>query len=111
MQAFQANEKECKKYLKKEKIKYTMENKSILSCLYNSNKELAPVLYATIDQDKKRKLLASLYENKGKTNKIITNCKHLMDSTWKVKAVLKVTGVTLTEKCTSLKIKLVEGLF
>ena len=34
-----------------------MENKSILSCLYNSNKELAPVLYATIDQDKKGKLL------------------------------------------------------
>ena len=88
-----------------------MENKSILSCLYNSNKELAPVLYATIDQDKKGKLLASLYENKGKTNKIITNCKHLMDSRWKVKAVLKVTGVTLTEKYTSLKIKLVEGLF
>ena len=53
LQAFQAIEKECKNYLKKEKIKYTMENKSILSCLYNSNKELAPVLYATIDQDKK----------------------------------------------------------
>ena len=34
-----------------------------------------------------------------------------MDSRWKVKAVLKVTGVTLTEKYTSLKIKLVEGLF
>ena len=33
LQAFQAIEKECKKYLKKEKIKYTMENKSILSCL------------------------------------------------------------------------------
>ena len=97
LQAFQAIEKECKKYLKKEKIKYTMENKSILSCLYNSNKELAPVLYATIDQDKK-----------GKTNKIITNCKHLMDSRWKVKAV---TGITLTKKYTSLKIKLVEGLF
>ena len=97
MQAFQAIEKECKKYLKKEKTKYTMENKSILSCLYNSNKELAPVLYATIDQDKK-----------GKTNKIITNCKHLMDSRWKVKAV---TGITLTKKYTSLKIKLVEGLF
>ena len=111
LQAFQGIEKECKKNLKKEKIKYTMENKSILSCLYNSNKELAPVLYATIDQDKKGKLLASLYENTGKTNKIITNCKHLMDSRWKVKAVLKVTGVTLTEKYTSLKIKLVEGLF
>ena len=96
-------EKECKKYLKKEKTKYTMENKSILSCLYNSNKELAPVLYATIDQDKKGKLLASLYENKGKTNKIITNCKYLMDSRWKVKAILKVTGVNLTEKYTSLK--------
>ena len=88
-----------------------MENKSILSCLFNPDKELAPVLYATIDQDKKGKLLASLYETKGKTNKEITNCKHLMDSRWKVKAVLKVTGVTLTEKCTSLKIKLVEGLF
>ena len=34
-----------------------------------------------------------------------------MDSRWKVKAVLKVTGVSLTEKYTSLKIKLVEGLF
>ena len=34
-----------------------------------------------------------------------------MDSRRKVKAVLKVTGVTLTEKYTSLKIKLVEGLF
>ena len=34
-----------------------------------------------------------------------------MDSRWKVKAVLKVTGITLTEKYTSLKIKLVEGLF
>ena len=34
-----------------------------------------------------------------------------MDSRWKVKAVLKVTGVTLTEKYTSFKIKLVEGLF
>ena len=88
-----------------------MENKSILSCLYNSNKELAPVLYATIDQDKKGKLLASLYENKGKKNKIITTCKYLMDSRWKVKAVLKVTGVNLTEKYTSLKKKLVEGLF
>ena len=111
LQAFQAIEKECKKYLKKEKIKYTMENKSLLSCLYNSNKELATVLYATINQDKKGKLLASLYENKGKTNKIITNCKHLMDSRWKVKAVLKVTGITLNEKYTSLKIKMVEGLF
>ena len=62
-----------------------MEKKSILSCLYNSNKELAlaPVLYATIDEDKKGKLLASLYENTGKTNKIITNCKHLMDSSGK----------------------------
>ena len=58
LQAFQAIEKECKKYLKKEKIKYTMENKSILSCLYNSNKDLAPVLYATIDQDKKRKVIS-----------------------------------------------------
>ena len=28
-----------------------------------------------------------------------------------MKAVLKVTGITLTEKYTSLKIKLVEGLF
>ena len=111
LQAFQAIEKECKKYLKKEKIKYTMENKSILSCLFNSDKELAPVLYVTIDQDKKGKLLASLYQTKGKTNKIITNCKHLMDSKWKVKAVLKVTGITLTEKYTSLKIKAVEGLF
>ena len=80
LQAFQAIEKECKKYLKKEKIKYTMENKSILSYLYNSNKELARVLYATIDQDTKGKLLASLYENKGKTNKLISNCKHLMES-------------------------------
>ena len=88
-----------------------MENKSILSCLYNSNKELAPVLYATVHKDKKGKLLASLCENKGKTNKIITNCKQLMDSRWKVKAVLKVTGVTLTERYTSLKIKLLEGLF
>ena len=111
LQAFQAIEKECKKYLKKEKTKYTMENKSILSCLFNPDKELAPVLYATIDQDKKGKLLASLYETKGKTTKNITNCKHLMDSRWKVKAVLKVTGITLTEKYTSLKIKLVEGLF
>ena len=34
-----------------------------------------------------------------------------MDSRWKVKAVLKVTGITLTEKYTSLKIKLVKGLF
>ena len=34
-----------------------------------------------------------------------------MDSRWKVKAVLKVTGITLTDKYTSLKIKLVEGLF
>ena len=34
-----------------------------------------------------------------------------MDSRWKVKAVLKVTGITLTEKYTSLKIKLIEGLF
>ena len=34
-----------------------------------------------------------------------------MDSTWKVKAVLKVTGITLTEKYTSLKIKLVGSLF
>ena len=34
-----------------------------------------------------------------------------MDSRWKVKAVLKVTGVTLTEKYTSLKIKLVQALF
>ena len=34
-----------------------------------------------------------------------------MDSRWKVKAVLKVTGITLTEKYTTLKIKLVEGLF
>ena len=63
LQAFQAIEKECKKYLKKEKIKYTMENKSMLSCLFNPDKELAPFLYATIDQDKKGKLLASLYEN------------------------------------------------
>ena len=108
---FKLLKKNVIKYLKKEKIKDTMENKSILSCLYNANKELASVLYATIDQDKKGKLLASLYENKGKTNKIITNCKHLMDSRWKVKAVLKVTGVTLTEKYTSLKIKLVKGLF
>ena len=110
LQAFQAIEKECKKYLKKEKIKYTVENKSILSCLFNPDKDLAPVLYATIDQDKKGKLLASLYETKGNTNKRITNCKHLMDSRWKVEAVLKVTGITLTEKYTSLKIKLVEGL-
>ena len=66
MQAFQAIEKECKKYLKKEKIKYTVENKSILSCLFNPDKELAPGLYDTIDQDKKGKLLASLYETKGK---------------------------------------------
>ena len=88
-----------------------MENKSILSCLFNPDKELAPVLYVTIDQDKKGKLLASLYETKGKTNKNITNCKHLMDSRWKVKAVLKLTGITLTEKYTSLKIKLVEGSF
>ena len=51
--ALQAIEKECKKYLKKEKIKYAMENKSILSCLFNPDKELAPVLYATIYQDKK----------------------------------------------------------
>ena len=111
LQAFQVIEKECKKYLKKEKIKYAMDNKNILSCLFNPDKELAPVLYATIDQDKKGKLLASLYETKGKTNKNITNCKHLMDSRWKVKAVLKVTGITLTEKYTSLKIKLVKGLF
>ena len=69
LQAFQAIEKECKKYLKKEKIKYTMENKSILSCLFNPAKELASVLYATIDQDKKGKLLASLYETKGEINK------------------------------------------
>ena len=69
LQAFQAIEKECKKYLKKEKIKYTMENKSILSCLFNPAKELAPVLYATIDQDKKGKLLASLYETKGEISK------------------------------------------
>ena len=34
-----------------------------------------------------------------------------MDSRWKVKAVLTVTSVTLTEKYTSLKITLVEGLF
>ena len=111
LQAFQAIEKENKKYFKKKKIKYTIENKSILSCLFNSDKELAPGLYVTIDQDKKGKLLASLYETKGKTKKIITNCKHLMDSEWKVKAVLKVTGITLTEKYTFLKIKLVEGLF
>ena len=58
LQAFQAIEKECKKYLKKAKIKYTMENKSLLSCLYNSNKEIAPVLYATINQDKKRKVIS-----------------------------------------------------
>ena len=69
MQAFQATEKECKKYLKNEKIKYTMENKSILSCLFNPDIELAPVLYATIDQDKKGKLLAALYETKGEINK------------------------------------------
>ena len=111
LQAFQAIEKECKKYLKKEKIKYTMENKSILSCLFNPDKDLSPVLYVTIDQDKKGKLLASLYETKGKTNKMITNCKHLVGSRWKVKAVLKLIGITLTEKYTSLKIKLVEGLF
>ena len=111
LQAFQAIEKECKNNLKKEKIKYTMENKSILSCLFNPDKELAPVLYATIDQDKKRKLLAALYETKGEKNKKITNCKHLMDSRWKVKAVLKVTGITLAGKYTSLKIKVVEGLF
>ena len=104
LQAFQAIEKECKKHLKKEKIKYTMENKSILSCLFNPAKELAPVLYATIDQDKKGKLLAALYETKGEINKKITNCKHLMDSRWKVKAVLKVTGITLAGKYTSLKI-------
>ena len=91
MQAFQAIEKECKKYLKKEN---TMENKSILFCLFNPDKELAPVLYASIDQDKRGKLSASLYETKSKTNKKITNCKHLMDSRWKVKAVLKVTGIT-----------------
>ena len=35
-----------------------MDNKNILSCLFNPDKELAPVLYATIDQDKKGKLLA-----------------------------------------------------
>ena len=34
-----------------------------------------------------------------------------MDSRWKVKAVLKVTGITLAGKYTSLKIKVVEGLF
>ena len=34
-----------------------------------------------------------------------------MDSRWKVKAVLKVTAITLNEKYTSLKIKMVEGLF
>ena len=77
----------------------------MLSCLFNPDKELAPVLYATIDQDKKGKLLASLYETKGNTNKNIANCKHLMDSRWKVKAVLKVTGITFTEKYPSLKIK------
>ena len=54
---------------------------------------------------KKGKLLASLYETKGKTTENITNCKHLIDSRWKVKAILKVTGITLTEKYTSLKIK------
>ena len=53
LQAFQAIEKECKKHLKKKKIKYTMENKSILSCLFNPDKELALVLYATINKDKK----------------------------------------------------------
>ena len=112
LQAFQAFEKECKKYLKNEKIKkYTMENKSVLSCLFNPDKELAPVLYATIDQDKKGKLVTALYETKGEINRTITNCKHLMDSRWKVKAVLKVTGITLTGKYTSLKIKAVQGLF
>ena len=55
LQAFQAIEKECKKNLKKEKIKYTMENRSILSSLFNPDKELAPVLYATIDQEKKER--------------------------------------------------------
>ena len=34
-----------------------------------------------------------------------------MDSRWKVKAVLKVTGIILAGKYTSLKIKVVEGLF
>ena len=34
-----------------------------------------------------------------------------MDSRWKVKAFLKVTGITLAGKYTSLKIKVVEGLF
>ena len=112
LQAFQAFEKECKKYLKNEKIKkYTMENKSVLSCLFNPDKELAPVLYATIDQDKKGKLVTALYETKGEINRTITNCKHLMDSRWKVKAVLKVTGITLTGIYTSLKIKAVQGLF
>ena len=111
LQAFQAIEKECKKYLKKEKIKYTMEKKSILSCLFNPDKELAPAFYATIDQDIKGKLLAALYETKGEINKKTTNCKHLMDSRWKVKAVLKVTGITLAGKYTSLKTKAVEGLF
>ena len=32
-----------------------MENKSILSCLFNPDKELAAVLNATIDQDKRGK--------------------------------------------------------
>ena len=32
-----------------------MENKSILSCLFNPDKELAAVLYDTIDQDKRGK--------------------------------------------------------
>ena len=96
LQAFQAIEKECKKYLKKEKIKFTMENKSRLSCLFNPDKG---------------KLLAALYETKGEINKKTTNCKHLMDSRWKVKAVLKVTGIILAGKYTSLKIKVVEGLF
>ena len=108
---FKLLKKIVKNISRRNKIKYTMENKSILSCLSNSDKELASVLYVTIDQDKKGKLLASLYGTKGKTNKIITNCKHFMDSKLKEKAVLKVTGITLTEKYTSLKIKLVEGLF
>ena len=105
---FKLLKKNVKNISKRRKLNIPWKIKVYYHVYIIKNKELAPVLYATIDQDKKGKLLASLYENKGKTNKIITNCKHLMDSRWKVKAVLKVTGLTLTEKYTSLKIL---GLF
>ena len=61
--------KNVKNVSRRRKLNTPWKNKSILSCLFNPDKELAPVLYATIDQDKKGKLLASLYETKGKTNK------------------------------------------